>query len=225
MKRVTACRPSGRTFRGCIGVKCPLTRAPKPRSIEDARAAVLDETGALEDEFGKTTLDGFYELIWRLNTAAGVFTSHTAVAPKGYAPPYEWARHYIAAQLLILSRETYHHYDLDACKDLARELGRLVSDSTAFPADTSGWYVQLGIVNMTFLVTAKVAGSTREDNLRELSGFGCSLIVGGAASSRRVAAERLNRAAGSIALILRDAQEAPGINPAPPHIHYPGELR
>jgi hypothetical protein len=187
----------------------PYAHLNEIRSIEEARAAVLDETGAIENEFGKTVLGGFYELIWRLNTAAGVFASHTAVAPKGYHPPYEWARHYIAAQILILSREAYHHYDLDACKDLTRELGRVVSASTAFSADTSGWYAQLGIVNMTFIVTAKVAGSTCENDLRELSGFGCSLIVGGAASSRRVAAERLNRAAGSIARILRDAQEAP----------------
>lgn len=204
----------------------PYAQLNEIRTLQEARSAVLDETGTLEEEFGKGVVDGLYALVWRLNTAHGVFTTHTVVSTKGHPTPYEWARHYVAAQILFLSRERHHHYDLDVSKDLARSLGSMISDAAAtLPGDTTGWYVQLGAVNFTFLVVAKAAGSTRPDDLREVPGFGCSLIVGGAASSRRVAAERLNRAAGFIARILRDAQEAPGINPAPPHIHYPGEPR
>lgn len=80
----------------------PYARLKPIRRRERVREAVLDETEPLDTEFGSDLIGPFYELIWRLNTSSGVCTSHTAVAPTDRKPPYEWAAHYVAAQIIFM---------------------------------------------------------------------------------------------------------------------------
>lgn len=169
------------------------------------REAVLDETEPLETEFGSDLVEPFYELIWRLNTSSGVCTSHTAVAPTDRKPPYEWAAHYVAAQIIFLSRNEAERLFYEQAASMIEELRQaLVRSSRLDQGDRKGWFVQLSPAAL---------------RLESRPGFGGSLIIGGCASSRARAAQRFSRGCMLISEILSDLQEGQGMMPAPPYEH------
>ncbi|HEX7360688.1 MAG TPA: hypothetical protein VF283_09365 [Bryobacteraceae bacterium] len=175
------------------------------RSRDEVREAVLDETLPLETEFGRQLIESLYDVIWRLNTGNGVATSHTVVAPEGRTAPYEWAKHYVAAQIIFLSRKEAERLSYPETIPMIEEFRRAVVQSPRFQqGDRKGWFIQLSPAGL---------------RLENRPGFGGSLIIGGCASSRARAAQRFSRGCTLISEILFDLQEAEGVIPAPPYEH------
>ncbi len=189
----------------------------------DCRRAVLDETSPLETEFGMTILQPLYELLWTLNCGAGVFTSHTVVAKPGHRAPYDWAKHYVAVAIITLSRNNAEHFEQDACQQSCDELGRIIR-ATAPAQDHTGWYLSVGPCNVIFTTDMSVT-TFRTTLPRDTKGFGCQLIIGGAASNRRTAATRWSQATTFVNNNIKRTQTGTNTVPAPPHQHaLPGAL-
>jgi hypothetical protein len=68
--------------------------------------------------------------------------------------------------------------------------------------------------------TGEMALTTfRAASIGDGKGFGCQLIVGGAASGRAKAAERWSRAVSFVNSALRRSLQGENVRPAPPHRH------
>jgi hypothetical protein len=189
----------------------------------DCRRAVLDETQPLEVEFGQALVRPLYDLLWSLNCGAGVFTSHTVVAPPNHQPPVDWAKSYVAAATIILSRNQREHYDQSACAASVDELARIISAS-APTHDATGWHLSVGPCNVIF--TRDMAVTTFRSFLAgDTKGYGCQLVIGGAANSRRTAAIRWSQAVTFVNNAIQRTQHLKGTTPAAPHRHtIPGAL-
>jgi len=182
----------------------------------DCRQAVLDQTEALEVEFGRPILQPLYDLLWTLNGNVGVFTSHTVSAPRSHRPPYDWATDYVAIAIICLSRNERDHLSQDACIEMVNELGRVIS-RYAPEEDTSGWRISVGPCNMIF--TPEMSLTTFRSLLPgDTKGYGCQLIVGGAAGKRHRAASRCSRALAFVNTAISRAVQNNAI-PATPHRH------
>jgi hypothetical protein len=81
----------------------PYAQLREMMAPEECRNAVLDETSTLESEFGLDLVQPLYQLLWTLNSSAGVFTSHTVAAPREHKPPLDWAREYVAVAVICLA--------------------------------------------------------------------------------------------------------------------------
>ena len=156
---------------------------------EDCRPTVLDETLQLESEFGRPVVEPLYKLLWTLNDF--VQTSHTAVAPKAapVPPQCEGARDFVAVDIVCVqssltgvrgSGNYGKWFDRDGGDACADELCRILV-SVEGVRNTDGWYIAVGPCVMTYPPTLG-------------RGFGCELIIGGAANGRSEAAERWSRA-------------------------------
>lgn len=162
---------------------------------EDVRLAVADECRLLEEEFGTALLEPFFDLIWLMNTNAGMFTTHTNVAPADRTPPFAWARTQVAAQIICLSRESWRHQHLPSSEALAAWLRRLVGKQNP-PRNTTGWMIATGPTPMTLLHLRHpdVPYPYCDGDIIERAGFGCVLRIRGCANSRSSAAERFQAA-------------------------------
>jgi hypothetical protein len=198
----------------------PYAQLKEILRLDDVRDAVLDETCFLEELAGRAVVDPFYELIWTLNGCAGVFTSHVAVTPPGYPPPYTWAKAYVASAIILLSRNSNDHQNAAGVQAATAELLRTIASSPLVEGQNpTGWYVSVGPVNVIF--TNEMSKTTFADTsvTSDRRGFGCQLIIGGAANSRLNASARWSRAAAFVGDTLKQVQHSSGAIPAPAHQH------
>jgi hypothetical protein len=184
---------------------------------EDCRRAVIDETEALEVEFGRAIVEPLYKLLWTLNRGAGVFTSHIVVAPPSHPPPFPWAKSYVAVAIILLSRNQTEHRDEKAVTACVDELGRIISIEGP-TQDATGWRVSVGPCNVIF--TTEMSLTTFSAVLPgDTKGYGCQFIVGGAASNRPHAAQRWGGALNFVNRAIQRRQQGDNVQPAPPHRH------
>ncbi len=190
---------------------------------EDCRPAIQDEALPLEAEFGTSIAQPLYDLIWTLNTGAGVFTSHTVITKPGHPPHYDWAKHDIAVAIIILSRHHDENFNKDAVMTSVDELCRIIS-AQAPTQDYTGWHLSVGPCNVTF--NTDMAVTTFRTTLpTDTRGFGIQLIIGGAANGRQTAATRWKNAVSFVNNGVRRTQQGPNVRPAAPHRHaIPGAL-
>ena len=201
----------------------PYVQLREIQTPADCRSAIIDETGPLETEFGPVTVQPAYDLLWTLNCGAGVFTSHTVVAPPHRQPPYAWAKQYVAVAIIVLARDQREHSDQDTCMHAADQLGRIIS-ARAPTRDSTGWYLSVGACNVIF--TREMSRTTFRSSLPgDVRGYGVQLIVGGAANNRRTAAIRWSHAVTFVNDAIRRTQQGENVMPAVPHRHtMPGAL-
>jgi hypothetical protein len=190
------------------------------RGIEsegDVRRAVFDETEQVEREFGPDAVKSLYRMIWLLNCAAGVFTSHVAVGMKGCMgmPGYEWASHSVGVMVSILSRQRSEQFSQPAAKVLATALLQLLLQNKSDASECQGWsiIVRPEVVRYAYSKSA----ITQETPLRK--GFGCELMINGFGNSRPAAAKSWSDACRYLANTLRKRQ-AKDRFPALPHLHF-----
>jgi hypothetical protein len=190
---------------------------------DDWRLAIIDEIGRLEEEFGQAIVQPLYELLWVLNSGAGMFTSHTTVAPYNHQSPYNWAKNYVGVAIITLSRNHAEHLDIDACQRTVDELGHIIS-ARAPQQDSTGWYLTVGSCNVIF--TREMSLTSFRSFLPEhIKGYGCQLIIGGAANNRRTAAIRWSQAVTFVTSAIHRTQQGENVIPAMPHRHaIPGAL-
>lgn len=194
----------------------PYTQLREIQRPEDCRRAVIDETQALEDEFGQATVQPLYDLIWVLSCGAGV-TSHVVVARPHVRSPFDWAKTYVAAAVIILSRHPSEHFDKDACMNSVDELVRIIT-AQAPTRNFTGWYLSVGPCNVIF--TREMSLTTFRTLLPgDTMGYGCQIVVGGAASNRRTAATRWSQAVAFVTSAIRRTQHNANMIPAMPHRH------
>ena len=182
----------------------PYSKLRPIREPSDVRSAIIDETQPLESEFGVSVVEPLYRLVWLLNTGRGVFTSHTLIAPPEAKAPYNWARHYVAAQIIVLSRDSSERMNLPKTVNMMDELRLLIAGNPTSANNTRGWFLQLSALNVMF---------------ERARGYGGGVIVGGCASSRQEAARRWCRACLFLESTLTANQTADDRHPAPPHHH------
>lgn len=198
----------------------PYTKLREIQTPADARDALLDQTQALEEEFGPDAMTPLYQLVWTLNSCSGVFTSHTAIAPnQSYDPPLKKA--YVAVQFTLLSRNREDHHDDAACLSMVQGLKKLLSCRTP-ESDYTDWQIDVGPCDVIF--TKEMASTTFRSVLPDdRRGCGCELTIGGMGDTRNMAAQRFTQA-----LIFVDdtlQQFRGNLAPAPPHRHLiPGML-
>jgi hypothetical protein len=183
----------------------------------DCRHAILDESQALEAEFGLVAVQPLYNLLWTLNCASGVFTSHTGIAPRNHPPPFEWARCFVAAAIILLSRNRSEHHDEKCAMACADELGRLIGSQPSTRL-TTGWNVSVGLCNVLF--TTEMDLTTFRSVLpTDAKGYGCQLIVGGAASNRSKAVQRWGDALHFVNSAIQRTQRGDNVRAEAPHRH------
>lgn len=134
---------------GLLTAVYPYIQLHEIQRPEDCRRGILEETLPHETEFGSTIVQPLYDLVWTLNRGAGMFTSHTAIAPPNQKPPYDWAKHYVAVAIITLSRNHNDHLSQEACLQTVDELGRIISAS-APTQDHTGWYLSVGPCNVIY---------------------------------------------------------------------------
>jgi hypothetical protein len=184
---------------------------------DDCRRAVIDETEVLELDFGHATVEPLYKLLWTLNGAGGVFTSHIVIAKPNHPPPFAWAKSYVAVAIILLSRDRKEHQNEKAVTACADELGRIISAEEP-TQDSTGWRISVGPCNVVF--TTEMSLTTfGAVSLGDTIGYGCQLIVGGAASNRRRAAQRWGGALNFVNIALHRKQQGDNVQPATPHRH------
>jgi len=193
----------------------PYEQLREIQTVDAVRSAVFDETRPLEGEFGSSVVAPLHHLIWVLNGNRGVFTSHTAVAPPIHPSSFPWAKAFVGVAIIMLSRAKAEWHDRaavdQACRELLREL-----NAAKVPANTTGWRVSVGPVNVIFDYPQPLG-------LSQQPGFGTQLIVSGSAGSRPKAAERCAAAASFISDVLETLQRRAGRRPAPPFRHRPAD--
>ena len=187
-----------------------------------ARLAVIDETRALEREFGVAVISPLYGMLWSLNGVSGMATSHCLVAPSEQRPIFPWASSMIACQILMLSRCVNENLSLRPNQEAAKELYGLLQASEKCPRDPTGWLIEVGLVNFRFLMVPQHVVYTSEADLVEHPGYGVSIRICGCASSRSKAAERWSRAALFIADSIDSNLAKAGMVRADPHRHMAG---
>ena len=188
---------------------------------EDARTAVIEETQTLEQEFGTSLVAPFYRLVWALNTGKEICTSHTAVSPPGCNPPFEWARHCVGTEIIILPRNQAEQHERRVTEEMVSELGRTLIESPFLAGqNTKGWLVTILPVNINISYETVRLGPDGgvEKGVRDCRGYGCRLVISGSASSRQNACERWSRRVCFTADTLEHLQKTTGA-PGPPHKH------
>jgi hypothetical protein len=191
----------------------PYEQLREIQSADAVRSAVFDETKALEDQFGPSAVAPLHRLIWVLNGNRGVFTSHTAVAPVTHASSFSWAKAFVGAAIIMLSRDKAEWHDRAAVNQTCQELLRALN-AAGVPDNTTGWRISVGPVNVIFDYPHPLG-------LAQRPGFGTQLIVSGSANSRPKAAERCAAAASFVSDALEALQRRAGQRPAPPFRHRP----
>ena len=189
----------------------PYEQLREIQSADAVRSAVFDETKALEDQFGPSPVAPLHRLIWVLNGNRGVFTSHTAVAPVTHPSSFSWAKAFVGAAIIMLSRDKAEWHDRAAASQACQELLRALN-AEKVPDNTTGWRISVGLVNVIFDYPHPLG-------LTQQPGFGVQLIVSGSANSRPKAAERCAAAAAFISEALEGLQRRAGRSPAPPFRH------
>lgn len=189
---------------------------------EDCRPAALEETEALEREFGRAIADPIYRLLWVLNTAKGVCTSHTTISPANWKSPFDWARHYVGSAIITLPRDSAEQHDRRVAAELVQELGQTLAVSRFLHRhNTTGWFVIICPVTINFGYETEITmpdGATQK-GVRDWPGYGCELIISGSASSRAKAGERWSGCVSFVADTLHDLQTKNAI-PADPYNHF-----
>jgi hypothetical protein len=180
---------------------------------EDSRAAVLNETGVLEAEFGADLLLPLYQLLWRLNTIDDIFTSHLTVSHPDHPSPFEWAKCFIGAAIVILPRKQELRHDERAAEGMAHALARLLAESSVVPSNTAGWQLRLFPTVVTCAYSDAFVdgeGKVFSTGTTQRVGYAHELVISGSAGTRRRAAERMIRATSFVLETLNPlAQRAP----------------
>lgn len=74
------------TDEGFTTAAFPYNKLQSVRCREDCRLAALEESSAFEAEFGLDLARPFYDILWYLNTRAGILTSHSAFSTEAFRP-------------------------------------------------------------------------------------------------------------------------------------------
>jgi len=186
----------------------------------DVRIAIKNECGPLECEFGAQMVEPFYRLLWLMNTLPVLFTTHVNVAPPDYKPPYDWARTQVAAQIILLSRNTATHDHRVPADALSAQLLKLISTARGV-GNSTGWMISVGPTPMTLirLRTSDAPYPYRDEDLVETPGFGIVVRMHGCANSRTQAAQRWKGAVSVVADVIEQAQNQGQLGRVAPYQH------
>lgn len=165
-----------------------------PKDVYDA---VRDETLTLENEFGSTAVEPFYDLLWPLNSAPRIMTSHIAVANREARPPFDWARTYVATQISIINRDRQRREMKEVAVAMARQLTELVRREPP-DFDVTGCIVIARPCGIKLLDD----GDPNNPGL-DKQGYTCDLAIGAAAANRSTAAMRWKRTVAFVTVAFR----------------------
>lgn len=157
------------------------------------RPAVLEETAALEDEFGVSVIEPFYRLLWNLNRSTSFMTTH-CIGASNIPNGFEWASNVVGTYVLLTFRNAEERFDVARHETLRDEFCRMLVQSPHLPKTRSGWYVRLAPVYMRY-------GTPPEG---QETGFAIELKTLGLAGARRRAAERWSTVCDFVSMTVQD---------------------
>jgi hypothetical protein len=178
------------------GALYPYSLLKNILSREDCREAILDETISLEQEFGRDQVEPLYQLLWTLNTIEDICTSHTNTSPLDRKSPFEWARHFVGAAIIILPRKLEARRGLREAEGMAGALCYKLGTNQSVPSDTTGWQIRV----FPTTVYHQTYGGDR------WRGYAHRIVISGSAGTRRHAAERWARAVTFVTATLATVQ-------------------
>ncbi len=168
----------------------PYNKLRSIRGRGDCRLAALEESSTFEAEFGLGLVRPFYDILWYLNTRAGILTSHSAFSTAAFRPNGQSG---IAAHIVFLSRDHNARLSLDANMRLLQTLGTRLANC-AFRKDrikgTDHWIRLLPVyVDYWCRLIDDKDGILVETPAVSQRGYGCQIEICAMAAGRRPAAE------------------------------------